>query len=276
MKAYMGSPEWAGFARSTRNNRTLYLRVLEGIGHIKARDITRRHILTLRDAISKRGNGAAEGFLKAVSAMFAWAEDSHWVPFSPLHKIKHLKIGHLPEWKPEHANVALQGVPERLRRVIVLGLYTGQRRGDLCAIRWSDYDGTTLQVTQQKTGEALELRVHPDLKAELDSWERVGDTILLNARGRAWAPNSLSKLMPKALQGLGLPPGLNVHGMRKLFAASMADNGATPHEIGALTGHRTLNMIQLYTRSADQRKLSEGSVQKIQSFKNGPKEGEKP
>jgi integrase len=67
------------------------------------------------------------------------------------------------------------------------------------------------------------------------------------------------------MQALGLPVGLNVHGMRKLFATGMADNGATPHEIGANTGHRTLGMIQLYTRSADQRKLSEGSVGKIQT-----------
>lgn len=265
--AYKRSPAWAALSKSTKTNRTIYLRELQEIGQIRLKDVVRREILVIRDVIaSSRGNGAAAGFIQAAGALFTWGVDNDWLPFSPVHKIRRLVGGHLPAWTTEQAGTALQSVPERLRRVIVLGLYTGQRRGDLCAVKWSDYDGLTLRFVQQKTKARVVLSVHPDLKTELDTWERKGETILLNARGGSWAPNTLSKLMPAALQALGFPIGLNIHGMRKLFAAGMADNGATPHEIGANTGHRTLEMIQLYTRSADQRKLSEGSVEKIQTY----------
>lgn len=265
MRAYMQSPTWRELARSTKASRTVYLRELAPISHIGVKSVTRRAVVTLRDAVAERGNGAGNGFLMAVSVLFDWAVDQGWLAVSPVYKVKSLPVGHLPEWTAEHAQIALRHAPERLRRVVILGLYTGQRRGDLCAARWSDYDGQTLRFTQQKTGTKIVLQVHPDLKVELDAWPREGETILLNARGGPWAPNTLSKLMPKVLQGQGLPPGLNIHGMRKLFATGMAENGATAHEIQASTGHKTLSMVQLYTASADQRKLAEGAVGKIQS-----------
>lgn len=265
MRAYAKSPAWRGLAKSTQASRTVYLRELAPISHLAVRTVTRREVLTIRDAIAERGNGAAMGFIKTVSVLFDWAVEQGWLAMSPVYKIKPLPSGHWPEWTAEHAAVALQHAPERLRRVIILGLYTGQRRGDLCTVRWSDYDGQTIRFTQQKTGTKVVLQVHHELKAEMDSWPRDGDTILLNARGGPWAPNTLSKLMPKVLQSLGMPSGLNIHGMRKLFAAGMANNGATAHEIQANTGHKTLSMVQLYTASADQRKLAEGAVSKIQS-----------
>lgn len=163
--------------------------------------------------------------------------------------------------------MALRTLPEHLRRAAILGLYTGQRRGDLCAVRWEAYDGQTISFIQEKTGTEVVLRVTQELKTELDQWDRSGPTILVNARGKPWArANGLSTMMSEELQKAGLPKGLNVHGMRKLFAAGMADNGATTHEIAASTGHQTLSMVQLYTRSAERRKLAEGAVGKIQKF----------
>lgn len=275
IRAYKRSPAWASLDPATQTGRASYFSPLEEIGHTRAKDISRRDVLMIRDAIAgARGNGAANNFRQAVSTLFAWAVDNEWIAQSPVHKIKKLPSGPgFIAWTTEQADMALRGLPERLRRVVVLGLYTGQRRGDLCAAKWSDYDGTTLRFIQEKrTGKdkaraEVVLRVHPDLKAELDTWQATATaaTILVNDWGKPWLPNTLSIVLPRAFRELALPPGLNVHGMRKLFAAGMASNGATIHEIGANTGHKTLAMIQHYTRSADQRKLADGAVGKIQT-----------
>jgi integrase len=37
-------------------------------------------------------------------------------------------------------------------------LYTGQRRGDVTGMKWSDYDGEKLTITQEKKYHAI---VHP-------------------------------------------------------------------------------------------------------------------
>jgi integrase len=268
--AWKGSPAWREFAPKTVEYYCQYLRPLDAIGHNKVAELTRRHIIEIRDAIAKhRGNGAANAFVRSVSALFAWAVSSDWIAQSPVYKIKRLPGGSLPAWTPEAAVAALAGLPEHYRRVVVLGLLTGQRRGDLIAMRWSDYDGERISVTQQKTGAGLSLAVHPDLKAELDAWPREAATILMNSFGRPFEARSLTVNLPRAMAKLGVPKGMNVHGLRKLFAAGMADAGATTHEIAAHTGHKTLSMIQHYTVTADQRKLATGSVDKIKTWTNG-------
>jgi integrase len=271
IRAYKQSPEWNALSKSTKTTRECYIRELLEIGHIRVKDVTRRLLLEIRDAIAaKRGNGAADNFKQAASVLFKWAVDRNWIEHSPVLQVKKLSSGHLPAWTAEQAVAALSGLRENLRRVVVLGLYTGQRRGDLCAVKWSDYDGEAIRFVQHKTGADIAVRVTPDLKAELDAWRAgaTAETILTNDWGKPWLPNTLSISIPRAFRTLDLPPGLNMHGMRKLFAAGMAANGASAHEIGANTGHQTLAMVQLYTRSADQRKLSEGAVGKIQSFTN--------
>ena len=42
-------------------------------------------------------------------------------------------------------------------RVMILALHTGQRYGDLIHLRWSDFDGEKLQLTQSKRGAKVQI-----------------------------------------------------------------------------------------------------------------------
>lgn len=265
--AYKDSPEWRDLAEVTKVNYSIYLRPLEKVGHVEPATLGRRDVLTIRDAIAlKRGNGAATGFVRAVGALFKWAVHREWVERSPVTKMGKLEGGHLLAWTPEDARVALAGLPEHMRRVVVLALYTGQRRGDLCAMGWSAYDGAKIRIVQQKTKKPLVIPAHPVLKAELDAWKPVAATILTNAIGRPWKPELLSYHMPTMLAKLGLSEDLNVHGLRKLAAANLAEAGCSTKEIGAITGHATLSMIDLYTRSADQERLAGAAILRLSNI----------
>jgi integrase len=159
---------------------------------------------------------------------------------------------------------ALAALPEPLRRAVVLARHTGQRRGDLCAMRWDAYDGTTLRVRQQKTGAELVLPVPPALRVELDAWRqnRATLTILDDGQGAPWVAQRLTERLARALAKLGMA-GLGIHGVRKHRAADLADHGASTHEIAAITGHRTLGMVALYTASADQQRLAQQAVARL-------------
>lgn len=263
--AYKASPEWARMASATQANYTVYLKVLEAAPHDPVAGVTRRDVLALRDAIaSTRGNGAAQGFVRAASALFSWAVDREWIDATPVVRIKALPKGALPAWTAEQVDVALARLSEPLRRAVLLAAHTGQRRGDLCALRWDAYDGNTLRFRQQKTGQAMALAVSPILRAELDAWRRDAKTltILADPTGKPWNPQYLSSQMKKALTRIGMP-GLNIHGVRKYVAASLASDGASTHEIAAMTGHRTLGMVQHYTDSADRERLAEQAVNRM-------------
>lgn len=268
IEAYRRSPEWSALADATRRTYSVYLRDLEKVGHVQVVKVSRRDILTARDAIkANRGSGAATGYIRTASALFTFGVEREWIEHTPVTKIKPLPGGHLRAWTAQEADTAEAGLPENLRRVIVLARYTGQRRGDLCAMTWAAFDGDAIRVKQQKTGADLVIPCHPRLQTELTVWRRetASVTILTNASGRPWMPQHLSHQLPVALARLGLPEDLNVHGLRKLAATSLADAGCTTHEIAAITGHQTLAMIGLYTRTADQERLAGAAIVRLQT-----------
>lgn len=269
IRSYERSPEWNALAPATKQNYGIYLRPIDRIGHIKARDIKRRELLELRDAIAReRGPGAGTGFVRAASALFRWAVDRDWMEHSPMHRVRPMPGGHLAAWSIEQANLAATSLPEHLRRAVVLALYTGQRRGDLAALTWSAYDGHTIRLRQQKTGMELAIPVHPALMTELDAWKRgtCSTHILVDQGGLPWKPIHLSQKLPRAMKAIGLPP-LGIHGLRKLCAATLAQAGCTIHEIASITGHKSLSMVQMYTASVDQGKLAQAAIVRLQKPK---------
>lgn len=265
--AWRRSPEWAALAERTKAAYFRYLKQLERLAAVPVRDIRRKHILAIRDAIATaRGPAAAQAFTKVCATVFAWAVERDWIDASPCHRIKSLPGGEFPAWTEQDVTHALKHLPEHLRRVVVLAMHTGQRRADLCAMtRFQVQDGT-IRLKQQKTGENLVLTIHPDLAAELATWigEGRGTHLLLNASGEPWRPQWLSDAMTGAMRRIGARPGLNIHGLRKLAASRLAEAGCTAHEIAAVTGHRTLAMVQHYTRSASQQKLAAAAVVRLQ------------
>jgi integrase len=265
--AWQRSAEWDALAPATRATYRTYLRTLLDAGRVRVVDLRRRDLLDWRDAIARaRGKGAATGWQRSVSALLSWAVDRGWIDHHPLARARYLPGGHLAAWSEADVTAALAGLDEPYRRVVTLGLYTGQRRGDLIAMTWGQYDGATLRLRQQKTGAAMVLPVHPDLRAELERWKegRTAAVILTSPQGRPWTAPHLSREMTKRLRALGLAD-ITVHGLRKLAATRLADAGCTLHEIAAVTGHRTLAMLQLYTASADQERLAHSAVERLEN-----------
>jgi integrase len=267
IKAYKMSPEWKRLSPRTQEAYSHQHSPLNHISHLRVHQLTRRDVLHFRDVMAEaRGPGAALCFARAVSALFAWGVDRQWLDISPCTRItRGLENGHWPAWTQEQADRALKVLPEHLRRVVLLALHTGQRRGDLCALQWNAYDGHTIRLVQQKTKAELVVPV-PGLVKELNGWKACTTStyILTNPSGRPWRANALSKALEYHLRTLGFPSRLNVHGLRKLSAARLAQAGCSVHEIMAITGHRSLAMIKLYTDSAEQKTLAQAAVIRLE------------
>lgn len=271
IQAYQGSPEWDGLAEMTKGKYVRYLRPLTPYVHFPARELSRKAIVGIRNDLNKQKKpAAANAFVRAVSALYTWGVDNEWVDVNPTARVKPIPGGHFPAWTPETTAIALDVLPEHLKRLVLLALYTGQRRADLCRLAWSNYDGERIRLTQSKTkpGEtkvSLVIPAHPVLKAAMDAWERKATTILVNARGAPWKPGTASHGMKLAIDRLGLPEGWNIHGLRKLAAANLAEAGCSAMEVAAITGHKTLSMVSFYTNSADQEKMATAAIVRLQT-----------
>jgi integrase len=273
LQGYVRSPQWEKLAPITRKKTLHYLKPLWAIGHYKASDLRRREVLEIRDAVA-RGSGpeASNSFINAGRSAYAWGIDREWFEHSPFTSIRKLEGGELPTWTEEQAEAALKGLPEHLRRVVVLGLYTSQRRGDLIAMQWTQIAGGKLHVVQRKTGMEVIMPLHPDLAKELEVWRaeatlRQGPNdafVLTSPRGYPWNGQALSKAMRHNLNKLGMAE-INVHGLRKLAAKRLAEAGCSTHEIAAITGHKTLAQVQHYTDKADRTRMATAAVFKLKT-----------
>ena len=54
-------------------------------------------------------------------------------------------------WTSEQIEVFCDTAIPKVRDIFLAALFTGQRKGDVLKMEWSDYDGEWLHVVQQKT-----------------------------------------------------------------------------------------------------------------------------
>ena len=84
--------------------------------------------------------------------------------------------------------------------------------------------------------------------------------------GRPFTSGRFGDWFRKQCDAAGLPH-CSSHGLRKAAARRMADALCGEHEIAAITGHRSLNEIVRYTRAADQERLAEAAMAKLEGAK---------
>jgi integrase/recombinase XerD len=87
-------------------------------------------------------------------------------------------------------------------------------------------------------------------------------TFLTTEYGRSFTPAGFGNKFRQCCNEAGLPH-CSAHGLRKPAAARLAERGATAHEIMAISGHRSLEEVERYTRAAQQGKLADAAMMKF-------------
>lgn len=148
------------------------------------------------------------------------------------------------------------------RLAVKLSLYTGQRPGDVCAMTWNKVRGGFISVRQQKTGTPVEIALHPDLAAELATVTRSDRHIFILSNRRGDRLTSLVFL--KWCQAFTRKMGGNYtpHGLRKNATNELFEAGCTAAEVAAITGHKSLSMLEHYGKARSQPKLAARAIGK--------------
>ena len=92
----------------------------------------------------------------------------------------------------------MKDAPIDLQRVMILALHTGQRYGDLIHLRWSDFDGKSLQLVQSKTSARVQIHCTTALLRMLQTTQRTCPFILTRSDGRPWFTAANDKALDKA------------------------------------------------------------------------------
>jgi integrase len=271
---YEKSREFDAFGKMTRYNyRKMLDMIRDRIGAAQLRDIDTENLDHYTAGVfRKHGPSTADQHLRLISNLWEFAKDFREFggqgksnPTREAKKRYKVKQAHKP-W-PEHIiKRFLDGANPYMQCAFHLLLYTGQRRGDVINMRWSDLTGdlapgVRILVVQEKTGEPLSLRVHKKLLAFLKTWPRHDKTILTSSWKRGYTADSLSHRVKDRLREIGAD-AYTLHGLRKNAGIALAEAGATVQEIMAVLGHRTPKMALYYVKEASKLKLNDAAMDK--------------
>jgi integrase len=261
--AYKAAPEFPR-NRHTRKSYVRYIdRVCELIGDMPVKHLRAAHVWRLRDRYADKPR-TANYMMQVLSTMLTWGVKRGWREDNPARTVDPLKAkGERRPWTDREVQIAFERFPRELILPVALALYTGQRQADVLRMAWSAYDGEGITVRQSKTGEQLWIPAHPDLKALLQAAPRDHLVICTTDTGRPWSGGWLQRKFRQAAKDAGLPSDLTFHGLRHTAATRLAEAGASPMEIAAVTGHRSLAMVERYTRGAQQRRLATAAVERL-------------
>jgi len=185
-------------------------------------------------------------------------------PTADVRKLHRRKFEHEPWPDDVIAKFEAEARPKpNARLALLLLLYTGQRAGDVAAMRWDQYDGKGIAARQQKTGELLWIPCHSKLRDALDEAERRSEFILTTQLKSGYSTGAFCNMIADATAQIDAGE-YTAHGLRANAAMALAEAGCTLHQVMAVTGHRTFKMAMHYTRRAAQKQLAQEAIDPLE------------
>lgn len=249
------SAEWKKAKPVTReiyNRRFDWL--LERYGAAEFASFTERGVRRIRNKL-KDTPSVADATVDMIGRLWRFAKehaDMDELGPNPATEVAAIHTDHksAPAWPEELCQKfeALDSKP-RLRRAYFLLRYTGQRRSDVVHMNKTRFDGTAIEVVQEKTGTYVWIPAHERLRAHLSAGGLDGHFLLPNPRGGRYQANSLTNMICEQCTEFGFP-GYSPHGLRHLAGAALAEAGATLEQIKSILGHLTDDEARKYVQQA--------------------------
>jgi integrase len=191
--------------------------------------------------------------LNAIRSLFSRAVEWRLLDLSPMRHVKPLRDGgvKLPRFYTlDQIDALLAASTPEERRIWLIFLNTGMRRGDLINLKWEDVDlaDGVLRIQKPKEGRARTIPISPELAEIIAQMPRSGPRLLPQIE-----PGSLTRMFKRRARAAGIPG--NLHWLRHSFATHLLrpkDDGGQGVDIRVvmeLLGHSDLRTTTLYTHA---------------------------
>jgi integrase len=125
-------------------------------------------------------------------------------------------------------------------------------------VRVGRQHGRAGSIKAEKNGVEVPVIILPVLQATLDAGPCGDLAFIVGQNGRPMRKESFGNEFRNACRKAGVPG--SAHGVRKLAATRMANNGATEAQLMAVFGWNDSKMATHYTRTANRRRLAAQSI----------------
>ena len=244
-----------GSKRNAPHERFTLRLLSQHLGEFKLAELGVQDVVEFRDMRLADGRSAATvvnnlHLLSAVVQM-AITEWGFEIAYNPVRKVRKPRVNNARDRRlePGELDRLLAAADEleepEMRTLVILGVRTAMRIGELLALEWTDIDWDKRQayLPMTKNGEVRKVPLDKQAAAALQALgsKKSGKVITkwknVHSFVRPW-----HRLVRKA----GIR-GLNFHDLRHEAASRMAENGMSLLQISAITGHKSFSMLKRYT-----------------------------
>ena len=265
--SYYGSAEFRTLSPSTQRT---YRNIIEGFrdkhGDKRVASIETHHIRAMLDAKADTPS-ASNNLLRMLRMLLTFAVERgvrRTDPTSGIRKVRIRSTGFHSWTEEEIAQFeAHHALGTRARLAMALLLYTAQRRSDVVTMGRQHVRDGMIAVTQQKTKTPLRIPIHPELRRVLDASEVTNMTFLVTAFGKPFTPPGFTNWFHDRVKDAGLSGQCSPHGLRKAASRRLAEAGCSANQIMAITGHKSLKEVVVYTAAANQEHLARSAMATI-------------
>jgi integrase/recombinase XerD len=229
-----------------------------------------RHVRRMRDAKSTTP-AAANQLVKALRALFSWANEAEETTVNPTIGVKKLRYrsdGH-HTWTEGEIDQYYERHPlgSQARLALDLLRYTTGRREDAPRLGRQHVRDDRIRFRQAKNEHRnpidIDIPLHPELATSIAAAKVSNNmTFLLTQFGKPFTANGFGNKFKDWCRQADLPH-CSAHGVRKATSTALAESGATPHEIMSITGHQTLEEVERYTKAVSRRKTADAAMAKL-------------
>jgi integrase len=276
LQGYQASEDFKGLADSTRRGYTpLIKRIEKKFGDFPLKGLTdqrtRGIFMEWRDTIAANSGRRQADYAWAVLALvLSWARNRGKISVNPCEKGGRLWKGSRADkvWTPDDEAIFLARAPTHLHLPLLLGLWTGQRQGDLLRLSWNAYDGTHIRLRQSKTGTRVTVKVGAPLKIALEAAAKMKGSslvILNNSDGQPWTSDGFRASWSKACRKAGVV-GVTFNDLRGSAVTRLALVECTEAEIATITGHSLRDVRSILDANYLHRdtKLGDSAIRKLE------------
>jgi integrase len=267
---YRHSPAYEALARETKKQFRYQLDALrKNSGDSPIAGITGSTISASRDKRAVKPSDANK-FLKCDSSLFRFAVDRQWMLTNPakgIGKIKTASIG-FQTWTEDEAQAfeARWPIGTRERLAFDMLVYTGVRRSDVVRLGRQHTRQGEITITTEKSrnmGKPVEVTITilPPLARSIEATATGDMTYLVTLKRTAFTKEAFGNWFRAACRVAECSG--SSHGLRKLAAVRMAENGATEAELNAVFGWSSgSGESATYIAKASRKKLARTGIVK--------------
>ncbi len=238
-------------------------------------------------------------YLTVVSAVLSDAKRNEIIQRNPARMIDLPDTEQRQQFIPtdEQAQYFLNALSEEhilYHAFYVLAIYTGCRRGELCALQWRDFSfvdhytwnlvvsrsrsvvpGKGVVEGPTKNGRSRSMTISYYVVSTLwnlydfqkrivrENRRKVSPYLFANAQGEPVHPDTFTKHLRKLFQELGFPSSFHLHTLRHYFVSAMLHEGVDKQTVAELAGHGDTSFLER-TYCHPQMRLKQAAAERLE------------